>query len=105
MRKTLIATVVALLTCVSSAWAVPPGMTVEWDTNMGKVTFKGDVHAGRGLACTECHTQVFPMQKHATEMTMAEINEGKFCGTCHNGERAFKTSDGANCMKCHQMGQ
>jgi c(7)-type cytochrome triheme protein len=33
---------------------------------------------------------------------MAEMNAGKNCGACHNGEKAFKSSDAANCGKCHK---
>jgi c(7)-type cytochrome triheme protein len=33
---------------------------------------------------------------------MKDINEGKFCGTCHNGTKAFSSKDPANCAKCHQ---
>jgi c(7)-type cytochrome triheme protein len=33
---------------------------------------------------------------------MAEMNEGKYCGVCHNGQEAFKSSDPANCGKCHK---
>jgi c(7)-type cytochrome triheme protein len=40
--------------------------------------------------------------KKGTKITMAEMNEGKYCGVCHNGQKAFKSSEQANCEKCHK---
>ncbi len=85
-----------------SAFGVPSGKTLEWPTAAGKVIFDGKVHADKGLKCGDCHTKLFKMKKGAEEMTMAEINKGKFCGACHNGEKAFKTDDAANCNRCHK---
>ena len=65
----------------------------------GKVILDGKIHEDKGLKCTDCYTKVFPMKK-GTKITMAEINEGKYCGVCHNGQRAFKSSEQANCEKC-----
>jgi c(7)-type cytochrome triheme protein len=42
------------------------------------------------------------MKKGTTEIKMADMNAGKNCGTCHNGEKAFKSSEMANCKKCHK---
>ncbi|HUJ85744.1 MAG TPA: cytochrome c3 family protein [Burkholderiales bacterium] len=87
----------------ASAIAVPPGMTVEFAGGpMGKVVFSGKIHADAGVKCNECHTKIFQMKKGADKITMAAIGEGKFCGTCHNGQRAFKANDPANCTKCHK---
>jgi len=86
---------------VGMAFAVPSGKTVEFkDGAMGKVVFEGKIHADKGFKCNDCHTKIFPMKK--TTLTMAEMNAGKECGTCHNGEKAFSTKDAANCGKCHK---
>ncbi|HEX8948987.1 MAG TPA: cytochrome c3 family protein [Dissulfurispiraceae bacterium] len=98
---TAILAVVIAVVFVGSAMAVPPGKTVEWPGGgLGKVVFDGKVHASKGLKCNDCHTKIFPMKK--TEMKMADINAGKECGACHNGEKAFKANDPANCAKCHK---
>ena len=87
---------------VGSAFAVPSGKTVEYPGGpSGKVIFDGKVHADKGLKCSDCHPKIFPMKK-GTKMTMADINAGKYCGACHNGEKTFKSSDPANCEKCHK---
>ena len=85
-----------------SAMAVPPGKTVEFQSPMGKVVFDGKAHASKGLKCNACHTKIFKMKKGADKITMAAMKEGKFCGACHNGEKAFKANDPKDCKKCHQ---
>ena len=101
MKKTLaMAASLCVLLAATQAMAVSAGKTVEWKTSMGLVTFKGDDHAGKGLKCNECHSKIFKMKKGSTEMKMADINAGKFCGECHNGTRAFKPA--GNCAKCHK---
>ena len=94
------ATALIVLLAATQAMAVSAGKSVEWNTSMGKVVFKGDDHAGKGLKCTECHSKIFKMKKGAAEMKMADLNAGKFCGECHNGKKAFKTA--GNCAKCHK---
>ncbi len=97
----LILTVFIALAFVGSALAVPPGKTVEFkDGAMGKVTFDGKVHADKGLKCNDCHTKVFPMKKEEGKYTMKDMEGGKACGACHNGEKAFSVK--GDCGKCHK---
>jgi c(7)-type cytochrome triheme protein len=94
----------ALMLSIGNVMAVPPGKTVEFPSPMGKVTFSGEIHAKAGMKCADCHIKpkLFEMKKGADKITMAAINEGKFCGACHNGTKAFSTKDPANCKKCHK---
>jgi c(7)-type cytochrome triheme protein len=95
-------TIMIAVMFVGSAMAVPPGKTVDYEGGgMGKVVFDGKAHADKGLKCNDCHTKIFKMKK-GDKITMADMNAGKNCGTCHNGEKAFKSSDHANCAKCHK---
>jgi len=99
------AVIVAILVgifSVSEVLAVPSGKTLEWDSSEGKVIFDGKVHADKGVKCTECHVKIFKMKKGTAAMKMADLHAGKFCGECHNGSRAFKTDDQANCGRCHK---
>jgi len=99
------ATVLALTIGV---FAAPPGQDLQWDTALGAVTFSGESHASAGNDCTACHdltggeAGIFQMTHDSETLTMAEMNEGKGCGACHNGETAFATADPASCMNCHQ---
>lgn len=96
-------TIAIAVAFIGSAMAVPPGKTVEYaGGGAGKVVFDGKIHADKGLKCNDCHTKIFQMKKGAAKITMAEINAGKQCGECHNGTKAFKASDAANCAKCHK---
>ncbi len=90
------------MTLAGNVFAVPSGKTVEFaGGSAGKVIFDGKVHAEKGLKCSDCHPKVFPMKK-GEGFKMADLNNGKACGACHNGEKAFKTGDNANCGKCHK---
>lgn len=99
---TAILAILIAVVFVGSAMAVPPGKTVEFKGGaLGKVVFDGKNHADKGLKCNDCHTKIFQMKKGA-KITMADMNAGKNCGECHNGTKAFKSSDAANCAKCHK---
>ena len=85
-----------------STFAVGPGKTLTWQGGgRGMVTFEGEEHAHKGYACGACHPGLFTMKKDTAKMTMAALNQGKYCGVCHNGEKAFGTKDPKKCHKCH----
>jgi len=49
--------------------------------------------------CRVCHTELeFEMKVNTTEITMEKINQGQYCGACHDGNKAFGTEE---CKKCH----
>lgn len=101
MRMLLV--VLAAAAFIGTAAAVPPGKTIEFAGGpMGKVTFDGKIHADKGLSCDACHTKVFEMKKSATKITMAAMDKGENCGTCHNGKKSFNSSDPAKCATCHK---
>ena len=102
----ILAVFLALVLYIGNAVSAPAGKTVEFaGGGAGKVVMDGKVHADKGLKCPECHTnpKLFAMKKGAGEkITMADMNAGKNCGACHNGTKAFKSSDAATCGKCHK---
>ena len=99
----ILAVVAALMLSTGNVMAVPSGKTVEFASPMGKVTFSGKIHADKGFKCADCHSKpkLFEMKKGGDKINMAAINDGKFCGACHNGTKAFGAKDPANCVKCH----
>ena len=98
----VVALVLTAVLSIGSVLAAPPGKAVEFaGGGKGKVVFDGKVHADKGMKCADCHPKTWAMKKGAT-MKMADMNEGKFCGSCHDGKKAFKANDEANCGKCHQ---
>lgn len=101
MKKLIIIALALMVTFVlaASVFAVGPGKTVEFQKG-GKVVFDGKTHAK--AKCNECHPALFKMKKGGTEMTMKDMEAGKFCGACHNGAKAFNVKDAADCAKCHK---
>ncbi|MBI2252791.1 MAG: cytochrome c3 family protein [Armatimonadetes bacterium] len=68
---------------------------------MGNVLFSHDKHVTlHKLACNKCHTSIFKYKKFSSGVKMDEINNGKFCGVCHNGKIAFDVKK--ECAKCHK---
>lgn len=103
MKKLFVIMIVAVVSfaLAVTAFAVPAGKTVEFaGGGAGKVVFDGKAHADKGLKCADCHPGVFKMKKGDAKITMADINAGKSCGTCHkDGGKAFAAKD---CAKCHK---
>ena len=55
----------------------------------------------QSFGCYACHPGIFPQA--AVGFTHAEMQEGKFCGRCHDGRTAFAIP-GATCARCHVDG-
>jgi len=57
------------------------------------------------LKCTECHPRIFVMnaskEEKQTGFNMASMKSGHYCGSCHNGKKAFSVADLASCKRCH----
>jgi c(7)-type cytochrome triheme protein len=66
------------------------------------VTFDHGKHLAGGAKCADCHPKLFAMKKGSAKLAMDDMAEGKTCGACHNGKRAFATMDGDRCLTCHK---
>ena len=55
------------------------------------------------LSCSDCHSGTFSMKVGASskngDFTMTSFKEGKYCGSCHNGDDAFDSA--TQCESCH----
>lgn len=51
--------------------------------------------------CYVCHDDLFQMKAGADDITMDAIQDGKFCGACHDGKTAFQSTFEA-CPRCHR---
>jgi c(7)-type cytochrome triheme protein len=74
-----------------------PGPLYYTIKGAGPVQFLHGRHGS--YSCDTCHPTLFAMQKGATKITMTEMYQGKSCGLCHDGEKAFQVMQ---CAKCHQ---
>lgn len=77
-------------------------LPVELDYSGSKlfsVTYEHAPHT-QWLGCPNCHPAIFPLGRKAarTEVTMAKINAGDYCGACH-GKVAFGIE--GRCARCH----
>ncbi len=65
----------------------------------------GDHVIGFGLDCDSCHPDTFEKKrgaaKEAGDYTMKSLEEGKYCGTCHDDDTAFGVTDSDSCASCH----
>ncbi len=70
---------------------------------LGPVVFSHDRHVrDHKLDCNECHPTLYPTQGRSHPVTMSEMRDGKSCGACHNGKKAFPVL--GDCSKCHKQG-
>ena len=71
-----------------------------------ELTFSHKKHViAAGLDCDYCHPDIFTKKRGTAEakgdFTMDAFAEGKYCGTCHDGDSAFGTKDPKSCKTCH----
>jgi len=82
-----------------------PGAVVYKDTkSFAPVTFDHAQHKDAGAKCGHCHDALFQKKAGSADegnaLTMKSLRDGKFCGACHNGSKAFTVR--GSCKKCHQ---
>ncbi|TAA75889.1 MAG: c(7)-type cytochrome triheme domain-containing protein [Candidatus Electronema aureum] len=68
--------------------------------------FSHDFHVNKvGFNCVDCHNSLFQQAggsaKAAGDFTMSAFDQGKYCGTCHDGSTAFAATDQGSCARCH----
>jgi c(7)-type cytochrome triheme protein len=94
----------AVLVTASTAFAKVGGGDITFTMKgAGPVVFTHDNHAARvGLKCSECHYRIFSTVAKHSSVTMAEMQQqGRSCGACHDGVRAFDVR--TNCNRCHRQ--
>jgi c(7)-type cytochrome triheme protein len=62
--------------------------------------FSHKFHLDMDYKCSTCHTKIFPYKGVSGRFTMADMEKGKSCGTCHNGKDAASVA--GNCNRCHK---
>lgn len=66
--------------------------------NMSPAVFSHEIHTAM-FECSNCHTAPFKYKKGGSGMKMDDLYQNKFCGSCHNGQAAFASSE---CQRCHK---
>jgi len=85
----------------------PADITLVNNEGTSKAVFSHKKHTTREkLRCIECHPKLFIMKVGKDvvkrgKLTMEEMKKGKYCGSCHNGNKAFSLDDIKHCRRCH----
>ena len=102
MRRTAAVVVGLIFITFVSAFAVVGGgdLTIKGG-KAGNVVFSHDAHVSKvGLNCKDCHSKLYLDTKRHKKVTMKQMQQGKSCGSCHNGKEAFSVK--GQCSKCHR---
>ncbi len=89
----------------SSCHSAPEKDIMYFNKPVKSVVFSHNAHIDMGLECESCHNENgFEMRSGATEenaeaFTMQALYDGKYCGSCHNGDDAFASN--TRCTVCH----
>jgi c(7)-type cytochrome triheme protein len=101
MKITVVGIALVLLV-VASVYAKVGGGDIAFEVKgAGNVMFSHDKHvAATGPACTGCHDSLYVTKEKHKKTTMAQMRQGKSCGACHNGKKAFDVK--GSCDTCHK---
>ena len=101
MKKAIGMGVITVLLATSVLWAkVGGGDIIFRMKGAADAVFSHDGHVTKGLKCTDCHYVLYATVEKHSKATMAEMQKGRSCGACHNGQKAFDVK--ANCDRCHK---
>jgi len=67
--------------------------------DFGTLTFSHGKHLEM-FTCSDCHNSIFRTSRDNSHYSMAQMEQGKSCGACHDGKTAFSVK--GDCIKCHQ---
>ena len=83
--------------------AAADGGTIVFIKPVRAVIFEHRLHLEKKLGCIDCHPGIFAKKagqvENRDDFTMAAFEQGKYCGACHDGSRAF--SSNTRCTWCH----
>ncbi len=76
------------------------GDIIYRNADEGNVTFPHAAHL-ENFACDDCHPDLFKAKRGANKLTMEDMEAGKGCGSCHDGDGAFNVAE--DCESCHKQ--
>ena len=70
----------------------------------GDVVFSHVYHVKvKKQRCSFCHPKPFKKKFGMDKFSMEDVWQGKYCGACHNGTKAFDAKNPKNCSRCHKQ--
>jgi c(7)-type cytochrome triheme protein len=101
MNKVLIHVVVLITVFAATAWGKVGGGDITFAlTSVSTVIFSHDAHVTKHKQkCGDCHYKIYTTTAQRKDVTMAEMQKGQSCGSCHDGQHAFDVK--GHCNACH----
>lgn len=101
----IVASVSGPAVCDGPKTAPYPGAIVYSGTGE-PVIFSHENHVGgQGFSCDACHPEPFVPRTNAAkekgDFKMSVMQDGEYCGKCHDGSTAFASDDYESCANCH----
>ena len=103
-RNVIASIILTVLVSSMAAHAVDLKNITFATDNAGKVIFSHKNHIRQKKMahnCKACHDTIYPFKVKAS-YTMADMEKGKSCGACHDGQSAFALKE---CARCHQANE
>jgi c(7)-type cytochrome triheme protein len=102
--KILVSGILIISFLASFALARVGGGNITFEVKKGgNVIFSHESHVGDiRLKCTDCHDYLYVTKEKHKPVTMAQMQRGASCGSCHNGKKAFDVKTKENCNQCHK---
>ncbi len=67
------------------------------------VVFSHDDHVVKAKQkCSDCHYGLYTNRAQRKAVGMSGMRQGRSCGACHNGTKAFSVIPKQHCEKCHK---
>ncbi|HEY6193809.1 MAG TPA: c(7)-type cytochrome triheme domain-containing protein [Candidatus Eisenbacteria bacterium] len=87
----------------TAALRLPPDAIYERTVGPDSaVVFRHATHVAlASQRCTACHPRLFRILTPTLRISHAEMNAGRSCGGCHDGQHAFGVSAKETCPRCH----
>jgi c(7)-type cytochrome triheme protein len=103
----VIAAATTLLAATPAGPPVPPDFPVpRAESSLGQVVFSHQRHLPAVQKCSLCHMRDFKMKRGASgPITLAAKQDGKFCGSCHDGKTSISGTTVFpidECDRCHK---
>ena len=107
LKISIISVCILCLLTLSAAFAQQKvgGGDIKYEAtgSLAPVLFSHESHVKQHkVKCNDCHPKIFKTKKSDLKMTQADFTQGKYCGSCHDGKKAFSAVAEADCVKCHK---
>ena len=103
--KLILSMLIVSVALAGQAFSRDDGGDIHYTEPVMGVIFSHEVHVDdNGFGCEDCHDDPFEMEALAAQadpdFTMKGLEEGLYCGMCHDGDTAFASD--TQCATCHE---